>query len=159
MCLAYGALSINANSTSVPAPFAAAKFTQGWAAHGVSQHGVLDVVPSVSNSRLTCLPGVYRVTFNAEAETDQVSGTSGDGVGNVSFQLYQAGVAVSGAIAKMNAVAVDRPQTIAIHDIVEITKAQLDAGTNYLEIYFSGGDASGNDVTVRNARFIAERIA
>lgn len=159
MCLAYGGLQISGNSTAFTVPNAAAKYTQGWEAHAVSQHGNADVAPSTSNSRLVLLPGVYKVTFNAVVETEVVSGTSGDSVGTVSFQLYKAGTAVDGAKAKVNALAADRPQTATVVDIVEITEAQRTAGTNYVEIYASSGDASGNDIVISDATFLAERLA
>jgi len=156
--VAYGGLSINANTTAAIAPNTAAKYTQGWAAHGVSQHGDGSVSASAANSRLTLKAGVYEILVNLVVETELVSGTSGDAVGDVTFQLYKGGSAVSGALAKVNHQASDRPATVTIVDHVEVSAAQVTAGTNYVEVYAKSGDASGNDITVSNGRFLAKRL-
>lgn len=156
--LAYGGLSINANTTAAIAPNTAAKYTQGWAAHGVSQHGDGSVTPSAANSRLTLAQGVYEILANLTVETEDISHTSGDDAGIVTFQLYKGGSAVSGASAKMSHLDSDRPQAVVVADIVEVTAAQVTAGTNYVELYVSSGDASGNDITVSNGRFLAKRL-
>lgn len=156
--IGYGGLSINANTTAAIAPNTAAKYTQGWAAHSVSQHGDLSVVASAANSRLTLKQGIYEVKANLVVETEDISGTSGDDAGDVTFQLYKGGSAVAGAVAVTNHQDSDRRQTVSIVDIVEVTKAQVDAGTNYVELYVSSGDASGNDITVTNGRFLATRL-
>lgn len=155
----YGALKIAGNTTATYAPNAAAKLTQGWAAHGVSQQGDAAVAPSAANSRLVLQPGVYLVQLSLEAEGESAGGTSGDATGVITFQLYQAGVALTGPKTQIDTQAADRPQSVHLHDIVHITKAQYEAGTNYVEVYHAGGDASGNDVLVSNAVFSAVRIA
>jgi len=160
MATAFGALSINGNATPSLVPNVAAKYTQGWAAHSVSQRGNRSVTVSAANSRLTLVPGVYEVELNLTAETEDVSGTSqADAIGVVTFQLRRGGVALAGAVAQLDAQAVDRPQTISIHDIVEITRAHVTAGTNYVEVYHSSGDAAGTDILIANGRFIAKRLS
>jgi len=155
----YGALVINNNTTPSRAPNAAAVHTQGWAAHGVSQHGDQSVPPTPATGKLTLVPGVYQIVVSLAIETEDISGTSGDGVGLVSAQLYKGGSAVGGTKRTVSMLAVDRPQSIHIEDIVEITEAQAEAGTNYVQLFLSSGDASGNDVTVTNAIFAAYRKA
>lgn len=155
----YGALVINANTTPSRAPNAAAVHTQGWAAHGVSQHGDQSVTPATATGKLTLVPGVYRVTASLAIETEDISGTSGDAIGLVSAQLYKGGSAIGGTKRTVSMLAHDRPQVVQIEDIVEITEAQAEAATNYVQVYLSSGDASGNDVTVSNAIFAAYRLA
>lgn len=159
MRLSYGGLKIAANTTAHLVPATAAKYTTGWAAHGVGQHGDTGVTASATNSKLTLTQGVWKVDIQLVVETDVVSGTSGDSVGVITFTLYKGGAAVTNAVAKIDAQASDRPQTIFITDIVEVTAAQVAASTNYVELYCAATDASGNDIIVRNGVFLATRLA
>lgn len=158
MSTPFGGLSIDANTTASIAGGTAAKHTQGWAAHGVSAGGALDVVPSAANSRLTLRPGVYRVVGQMSVESEDISGTSGDDAGRVELKLYKGGSAVAGAAGEVYFEDSDRPQTVHIEDIVRVTPAQADAGTNYVELWWDATDASGNDVTVKNGRLLAYRL-
>ena len=155
----YGALVINNNTTPSRAPNAAAVHTQGWAAHAVSQQGDQSVTPAASTGKLTLAAGVYRVVASLAIETEDISGTSGDGIGLVSAQLYKGGSAVSGTKRTVSMIAIDRPQSVHLEDIVQITEAQVEAATNYVQVYLSSGDASGNDVTVNNGILAAYRMA
>lgn len=156
----YGGLQIAGNTTASIAGGTAAKHTQGWAAHNISQHGDAAVTPSVANSRLTLVQGVYQVTGIMSVETEGVgaSGTSGDAIGRMKLKLYQGGSAVSGASGEVDFQATDRPQTIVIQDIIEITKAQVDAGTNYVELWWDATDASGNDIIVGDGKLLAVKL-
>jgi hypothetical protein len=155
----YGGMTIAANTTVTIAGGTAAKHTQGWAAHGVSRHGALDVTPDVDNSRLTLKAGVYRVVGQMSVEFEDFSGTSGDDAGRCELKIYAAGSAVSGAAGEFDMVDSDRPQTVTIEDIIEITAAQVVAATNYVELYWDATDASGNDITVKNGKLLAYRLS
>jgi hypothetical protein len=154
----YGGLQIAGNTTAIIVPAAGAKLTQGWAAIAASRHGYGDVVPSVADSRLTLVPGVYKVEANLTLETETDAGTSGDGVGIIAGQLFVGGVAVAGTKARIDVQGVDRPQLLRPCGIIEITQAQADAGTNYVEVYLTATDASGNDVTISEGQFLAVKL-
>jgi len=155
--LGYGGLKISDNTAPSIAPGTAAKHTEGWAAMGVGSHGSLAVQESAANSRLICEPGVYHVSYQMTVESEDVSGTSGDAAGVVNAEIYAAGVA-TGLSAKTNHTGSDLAQSVTVIGLVEITDAQKDAGTNYIEGYIASGDGSGNDVTVRDAQLVALRV-
>lgn len=157
--VSYGGLQIAGNSTAAIAPGTAAKYTEGWAAHGVSQRGDTGVVASAANSRLTLDQGVWKIEITLTVETEDISGTSGDDAGVIAFLLYKGGSAVSGAKATIDAQDSDRPQSVTILDIVEVTKANVDDSANYVELYVDATDASGNDITVSDAKFLAFKLS
>lgn len=159
MQVAYGGLQIAANTTPSLAPATAAKHTQGWAAIAAAQHGAQEIAASVANSRLTLVPGVYLVVWQASLETEDISGTSGDGIGDVTLQIARGGTVVAGTRARMNHQNVDRLQSATALGLIEITQAQADASTNYVEPFIQSGDASGNDVTVREGQFFALKLS
>lgn len=154
----FGALIINSNTTPSRAPNAAAVHTQGWAAHGVSQNGEGSVTPVAASGKLTLAEGVYRVEASLAIETEDYSGTSGDAIGLVSAQLYKGGSALSGTKRTLSMLAHDRPQSVHLVDIVRVTAAQVEAATNYVQVFLSSGDANGNDVTVSNGILAATRL-
>jgi len=158
----FGGLQIAAQSTSLNVPLLGVKLTSansGLALIAATAKGDLTVVPAAATGRLTVEPGVYQVSLDLSLEGDIVSGTSGDGVGNVVSQLYVAGVAVAGTKACLNTVAVDAPRQLNSTSIVEVTATQKAAGTNYIEAYLFGESTAGNDVTIREGRFLAHKIA
>jgi len=154
----FGGFKIAAQSTTLIAPLAGVKLTStncGLAVIAASAHGDLTVVPTLTTGRLTVEPGVYDVRLELSLEGDQVSGTSGDAIGNITSQIYVAGAAVAGTKAVLNSVAADQLKQLNSSCLVEVTADQKAAGTNYIEAYVFGGDASGNDITIREGRFLA----
>jgi hypothetical protein len=152
-----GGLYVTANTTAFYAPGAASQYTTGWAAFG-SQKGDLTVTEDATNSKLTLKPGRYLVKFHASVETEVVSGTSGDSVGIVAFQLYKDLVAtptaITGAKASVDAQAADRPTNVSLEAIVTI--ASTDSGD--VMIYVDPTDASGNDIVISEAQLIAIQV-
>ena len=159
MRTSYGALKIAANTTPSVAPNTPAAFTTGWAAHGVSQQGDASVTPVAASGKLTLVEGVYRVCASLAFETENISGTSGDDSNDVSFTLYAGGSALSGTKRSVNQQALDRPACVQTEDIVEITSAMVDAGTNYVQLYSSSGASNGTDITVTNGILSALRLS
>jgi hypothetical protein len=144
-----GGLYINNSAAAVVVGAAAAKLNLTFSAMG-SQHGDLTVYEDTTNKRLRLLPGRYLVQASLTVETEDISGTSGDDAGDLTFELYKDGVA-TGFKQKVNVQDSDRPQSLTIVGIIEVA-----AGANgYLELYGSASDASGNDVTVRNLQMTA----
>ena len=159
---AFGGLEIRANTAAGIVPAAVAKVTaavagSAWTANAVTAHGNLGVVPDVTNSRLTLKPGIYEIVFNACIEGATVGGTSGDATGNINFRLYQGGVA-SGILCPSQITDASTKTQVTMMGLVEVTQAQADAGTNYVEVYANADDASGNDIIVREAQFYAKHI-
>lgn len=157
----YGGLQIAAGSGNfqcLPTVGRELGSTVGWAEIAAGRHGNKGVVPSTSTGRLTLQPGVYKVDLNLTLEGNYSSGTSGDYAGVVSAQLSVAGSLVAGTKTKVQTITEGLPMNVAVNAIVEITNAQLVAGTNYVSAYLIGGDASGNDVTVTEGRLLAQRL-
>lgn len=156
----FGGLQIAGNATPTIAPAAGAKHTQGWAAIAASAHGDQSVTASVASSRLTLKQGTYLVTFNGSVQTEDVSGTSGDDAGIVTFQIFKGGSAVAGTKGRVDYQDQERPAIISCMGIIEIAESEVEASTptNYVEMYAIAADASGNDITVLEAQFFAIRL-
>lgn len=150
-------LYIAANTTAFNVPNAATLFVTSMVA-AVFGHGELSVVPTAASGKLTCVPGIYEVVAELSIEGEYTSATSGDAVGIIAAQFYVGGSAVTGAKSKVSLEAEGQIECLKLTWIVEITKAQVDAGTNYIQLYLSSGDSSGNDVIVREGRFYAKRL-
>lgn len=159
---AYGGFTIADGVTSVAIQAAGTKLTSSnvptLAASTVSKKGDTSVVETISTGRIKLKPGVYKVDARLCLEGDQVSGTSGDAIGNITGQVWLAGAAVAGTKGIINSQAADQPATLSFGGLVEVTKAQQDAGTNYVEIYLTATDASGNDVTIRQGQVTVQRL-
>lgn len=160
--LAYGGFKIAAGVTALNCPLAGVKLTSTnvptMAAIAASQRGDQSVSAGASTGRLTLKAGVYRVNALLTIEGEHTSGTSGDAIGVITGQLYQADSAVAGTKGKAHTQAEGQPAVLAFEGILEITAAQVAAGTNYVEVCLFGGDASGNDVIVSEGQIHAVRL-
>lgn len=162
MSRGYGGFKIAAGVTSLNCPNAGVKLTSTnvptLAAVSVSKHGDQSVSEAASTGRLTLKPGVYDIRASLTIEGEYTSGTSGDSVGVITGQLYQAGSAVAGTKGKVHTQAEGQAVVLSFGGIVEITEAQRLAGTNYVEFYLFGGDANGNDVIPSEGQITAKRL-
>jgi hypothetical protein len=149
----FGGLYVTGNTTAFLAPNAGAKYTTGWTAFGHSG-GDLTVKEDAANSKLTLRPGVYRVSFSASIETEDISGTSGDYAGILTFTIRKDGVAVAGLKAQVNQDAADKPANVAITGLLRV----LTTDTGDITVYVASGDANGNDVTIKEAQLVVEKV-
>lgn len=160
--IGYGGFNIAGGTTALYCPNAGVKITSSnvptLAAGNASRGGDNSVVPAPSTGRLTLQPGVYQVRASLTIEGEFSSGTSGDAVGVITGQLYRAGVAVAGSKGKAHTQTEGQATVLSFGDIVEVTYAQKEAGTNHVEFYLFGGDASGNDVIVSEGQITALRL-
>lgn len=158
----YGGFNIAAGTTALNLPNAGVKLTSSnvptLASGNASQRGDASVTPAASTGRLTLKAGVYNVRASITIEGEFTSGTSGDAVGVITGQLYKAGSAVAGSKGKAHTQAEGQATVLSFGDIVEITAAQVAAGTNYVEFYLFGGDANGNDVIISEGQITAIRL-
>lgn len=158
----YGGFNIAGGTAALYCPNAGVKLTSTntptLAANGASRQGDNSVVPAASTGRLTLQPGVYQVRASLTIEGEFSSGTSGDAVGVITGQLYRAGVAVAGSKGKAHTQTEGQTAVLSFGDIVEITYAQKEAGTNYVEFFLFGGDANGNDVIISEGQITALRL-
>ena len=158
----YGGFNIAGGTAALYCPNAGVKLTStnvpALAAGTASRQGDSSVTPSVSTGRLLLKPGTYQVRASLTIEGEFTSGTSGDAIGVITGQLYKAGVAVAGSKGKAHTQAEGQPAVLSFGDIVEITAAQQRAGTNHVEFYLFGGDASGNDVIISEGQITALRL-
>ena len=159
---AYGGFKVAAGVTSLNCPLTGVKLTSTnvptLAAIAASQQGDQSVSAGASTGRLTLKAGTYLVRALLTVEGEFTSGTSGDAVGVITGQLYQAGSAVAGTKGKVHTQTEGQPVVLAFEGILNITAAQVAAGTNYVEVYLFGGDASGNDVIVSEGQIHAVRL-
>jgi hypothetical protein len=149
----YGELYVADNTTAVVANATPTKYATGWTARGLGR-GDLTVTEGATAGTLTCVPGVYEVWVTGVIETEDTSATSGDDVGVVTVQVYKDGVAVAGVKTTVDLEESDRALNFCVHGHVEVDSG--DAGA--LAVYLSSGDASGNDVTVKNCQFTATLV-
>lgn len=158
----YGGFNIAAGTTALNCPNAGVKLTSTnvptLAAGNASRRGDTSVVPTASTGRLALKAGVYNVRASLTIEGEYSSGTSGDSIGVITGQLYKAGSAVAGSKGKAHTQAEGQATILSFGDIVEITAAQVAAGTNYVEFYVFGGDASGNDIIISEGQITAVRL-
>lgn len=133
--------------------------TVGWTA-GADQHGNQAVVGVTTTGRLTLSPGTYLVNFDFTVEGNHSSGFSGDFSGVVTGAIHSGGTLVAGSKTKVQTITEGLPMNGKITKLVEITQASQDASTptNYVSGYLYGGDASGNDVVISEARISAVRL-
>lgn len=157
----YGEMYITGGTANFTAANAGAELgsTVGWTA-GADQHGNAAVAGSTSTGRLTLSPGTYQVTLEATIEGNHSSGFSGDFAGVVTAAIHSGGTLVAGSKTKCQTITEGLPMPVSVTKIVEITQASQDAATptNYVSGYLYGGDASGNDVVVTEARISAIRL-
>lgn len=149
----YGSLYITGNTTPQLAANAGTTVA-GWS-NGRS--GDKGAVPDAANNRLKLLPGDYFVSMNLSVETEDISGTSGDGVGDIKARLALNGTAITGMVARFNQQAVDRPASVSLSGIVHVPYDE-DNNYGYLTAVLAGVDASGNDVTVDEAQLSAVKV-
>lgn len=116
------------------------------------------VVFDAATFQAACIQGTYKLEASLSVETEDISGTSGDGVGNIRFQFRKNGVLIDGAEGQVNHQAIDRPAAISILGVVEITAAEVTAGTNTIALYATSTDASGNDYTIRYGHVLITKI-
>ena len=155
MNVPYDGLYVTGSTTEVTPNTTAAKFTTGWAAMAAADHGDLSIVASTTNSRLTCVPGVYLVTFTASVDQTDTSTTSEAGVEqNITFQLYKDQVAVAGTKCVLQTADMTGTQQAVIQSLIEVA-----AGANgQIEVFMSSDVAAGVDMIVREAQFTAIRL-
>lgn len=160
--IAYGGLQIAAGVTAFVATNAGVKLTSTnvptLAVIAASQFGDRSIVAAPATGRLTLKPGIYEITGRLSLEGEFTSGTPADAIGVITAQVYQAGVAVAGTRGQAHTQAEGQVASIGFGGIVEVTEAQLRAGTNYVEAFLLSGDANGNDVIVREGQFYAIRL-
>lgn len=160
----FASMYITANTTVQNASAAGtvlAPSTSSWVVDPTSKHGEASAVGSVATGKITCVPGIYEVQVQASIEGPLTSdsNTSGDTTGKITLALAVGGTIVTGSKSKGQDVTDGVTTFLAVTKIVEITKAQLDAATNYIQALVLGGDASGNDVLVSEARMVVKRLS
>jgi len=160
MNVPYASQYITGNTT-VQNAAAAGTLLSGFTAGAASQHGEASAVVSASTGKFTCKAGVYEVTFHASIEGPLTSdsATSGDTTGFITHQFAKGGTLVTGTKLGGQDVTDGVRTVISNSAIIEVTAADVVAATNYIQNYLIGGDASGNDILVREARFIIKRLA
>lgn len=152
---------VTGNTTLFNVPAAGAAYDEGWVAREGLLHGDGSIDTTVADGKLVLKQGTYLITaelyLEAPATSDQ--NTSGDAFGEIYAQLYQAGSAVAGSKAACQLDDVTEIKNLTITWAVEITEAQVEAATNYVQVYLSATDSSGNDVLVTEARLQAVRLS
>lgn len=162
MNIPFGGLYHVANSTIFYAPAAGAAYTTNWVVDPISKHGEASIVPTAASGKLTMKPGIYELVYEASIYGPAASGgelTSGDTTGEIAAKFYIADAAVTGAVAKGEDVTDGVITFLSLSKVVEITEAQLTAGTNYAQVYLFGSDSQGNDLIVTDSRFYAKRLS
>lgn len=159
MNVPWGELLIAANTT-IQSALLAGSDVANYSASAVSKHGEASVSGSTSTGKFTCKPGTYFVQFNASVEAPETSGalTSGDSTGEVAAVLYVAGAAVTGAKATIEQDTAGVAKQIVVSKVVEITEAQLAAGTNLIHMVLIGESTAGNDVLIKEGQFHVLRL-
>lgn len=150
----YGQLYITGNTTPQSALNAGSTVT-GWSNGNSGDKGA---VPDAANYRLKLLPGDYFVTLNLSVQTEDISGTSGDGVGDIKARLALNGTAITGMVARFNQQAVDRPASVSLSGIVRVPYVSASTIYSYLTAVIAGVDASGNDVTIDEGQLSAVKV-
>lgn len=151
--MSAGALYIHNNSTPQTAQAAGAKIT-GFSAFGISTLGNQAVTETPASNRLVAgTSGLFMASAQASIETEDISGTSGDDAGNVSIQLAKNGTLITGTKAGGTHADSDGLQSLAIPPI----PVRLNKG-DYIELFAVSDDASGNDITVRQAQLSLVQI-
>lgn len=161
MNVPFGGLYSVANTTIFYAPAAGAAYTTGWTVDPVSRHGEASIVPTAASGKLTMAAGVYELVFEGSIYGPAASGgelTSGDTTGEIAAKFYVADAAVTGAVSKGEDVTDGVITFLSLSKVVEITEAQVEAATNYAQVYLFGSDSQGNDLIVTDARFYAKRL-
>jgi len=151
---AYGGIQLAGNTTATSVSVAPAILnpTGKWAVIAASQHGNQSVVASAADGKLTLVPGVYKVSL---ALTCQYGPT-----GIVRIQVYRGGSAVAGVKAQAStesSATNGAAKTLFCEGIIEITQAQMDASTNYIEPYVYG-DQALNPTLFTEGQFLAVKL-
>lgn len=153
MNTAFAAMHITGNSTPTTGQ-AAGKAITGWTAAAASRHGEGALTLDATNGKMTATSrGVYAFSGQASFETEDISGTSGDGVGNLGLALAKNGTIVAGTKCLINQAAIDLLKVAVIANYP--LELEID---DYVTLVVFTSDASGNDVTVREAQFTAIRL-
>lgn len=156
-CEAY----ITGNTTVAGAAAAGTLIPLTWTA-GPTQHGEASATLTAATGKLTCKPGIYEFHFEGtiEGPLTSDSATSGDTTGTITFQFAKGGTLVTGAKITSQDVTDGVRQAVSLTKIIEITRDDLVASTptNYVQVYALGGDSSGNDYLLREARLSAKRL-
>lgn len=159
---AYGGFVVADGVTDFYVPAAGVKLTSTnvptLAASTVGKKGDASVSEAISTGRITLKPGVYKVDVRLALEGDYLSGTTGDSIGDITGHVYLAGSSVAGLKGVVNTQAADQKACLVFGGLIEVTRAQQVAGTNYIEFYLFSGDAKGNDVTIGQGQFIVTRL-
>lgn len=161
MGVPYGSFQVAGNTQALNCPNAGVVLTSAnttLAVNSVSQQGDQSVSLSASTGRATLKPGFYKIDAKLTIEGEFTSGTSGDAVGVITGQVYRGGSAVAGTKGKCHTQAEGQASILAFGGVLEITKAQYDADTNYVDFRLFGGDASGNDVIVSEGQIVITRL-
>jgi hypothetical protein len=155
------AMHITGNTTLFSVPAAGAALNVGWTANEGLLHGDTSVDTTVADGKLVLKPGIYQVTAELyiEAPATSDANTSGDAFGEIFASIYRAGSLVAGTKAACQLDDVTEIKNLVINYPVEITVAQYEAGTNYVQVYLSATDSSGNDVLVTEGRLVAVRLS
>lgn len=155
------AMHVTGNTTLFHATNAGNVYNEGWVANEAHLHGDASIDTTVADGKLVLKPGIYQVSAELYIEAPATSdgNTSGDAFGEITAQLYVAGVAVAGTKAMCQTDDVSEVKNLIINYPVEITQAMLDAATNYVQVYLKGGDVPGNDILVSEGRLVAVRLS
>ena len=139
-----------------------------WAAIAAATHGAASISASTSTGRLTLKAGTYRIDVDLSVENQTVSGLSSEDVtvqGVIDFHLARGQAAganpaeISGTSTRAT---VEEGLSVSVHitAFVEITAAEVAAGTNYISVFAKTAldGASLNDIVISQARFLAQRM-
>lgn len=153
MKVPFAHMYITGNTTPTTAQALGNAIT-GWTNGATSRRGEASITQAPTTGRFTAAAaGIYMLSAQASFETEDISGTSGDGVGNLGIALAKNGTIIAGTKCMLNQAAIDLlkvgsippwPVSLAVDD--------------YVTVVLWSSDASGNDVTVREAQFSAFRV-
>lgn len=155
------AIHITGNTTLFNAPAAGAALNVGWVANEALLHGDASIDTTIADGKLVLKPGIYQISAELYIEAPATSdgNTSGDAFGEIFAKLHVAGSAVAGTKAACQLDDVTEIKNLIINYPVEITEAQYEADTNYVQVFLNSTDASGNDVLVTEGRLVAVRLS
>jgi hypothetical protein len=155
------AMHVTGNTTLFHATNAGNVYNEGWVANEALLHGDGSIDTTVADGKLVLKPGIYQITAELYIEAPATSDgdPSADTFGEITAQLYRAGAAVAGTKAVCQTDDVSEVKNLVINYPVEITEAQYEADTNYVQVYLFGGDVPGNDILVSEARLVAVRLS
>ena len=154
------AIHVTGNTTLFNAPAAGKAYNVGWAANEALLHGDTSIDTTIADGKLVLKPGTYLICAELyiEAPATSDADTSGDAFGEIHAAIYRAGALVAGTKATVQLDDVSEAKNLCITYPVEISEALYEAETNFVQVFLSATDSSGNDVLVTEARLVAVRL-